>query len=599
MSDIARRLELLGDVLPLFLGHVKSVTDRNSIGSGIWTIYIRLYVALNEMIVPVRELKIRFSKREFSAAERECADLIKRVLLLFERWSTSSDEDLQNTASLLTVLEYPALQRICTDRIPPTLRRQSDQENQGTLSAIDQVTKSYDRLCSGVGYPKAVERLTEGTPPWCLREHLQILHDTLGKFWSCHCQDPHEGMLFLATHKPPGINGGAEFDLLFGSTQLPTWYEAQVLVTNPSTKNSRVECELYRLPRRKRNVEHVCKTIHKILPNSRLQLVIKDASLYETQSRGAVLKVANLIPSATLFDVLSGPTLNFECKIKFAVIVAYNFLYLCDGPWLPCPWDKRAIKFLESDQSSVIGEILRPLLAANFSATPTPSTLPEGRFHKDQARLALGILLLEIFEQQAIEGLRDEEEDCTDSDLLSTDTNLFTADRIFERIDWDVHEKYAEAVSACLDDADVDGKPWGHIDHCQYIYTRVIKPLEQELEDYCDISIADLDKMTRGDARAAEAATSKYLQTLSPMPPGAPPAQAHTPYPENMFMRPSQQEPRDHGLHVTKRQPHNDVLGGKNTARTDIARALPRSGTVLQALAPLSLYHVQSSNESR
>jgi hypothetical protein len=562
MSDIARRLDLLGAVLPSFKDHVKSITERLSKGSEMWIAHMELYMALSELIVPVRELKKRFSERDFSTAERECANLIKQVLSLLERWSAVSSGVLQNAASPATVLAYPSLQRIRADCTLHTLHHQSVQVCQSMQSAIDRVTKSYDRLCARVGYPEPIERLAESTTPWNLREHLQILHDTLGKFWSCDCQDPHEGMLFLATHRPHDMGGGAEFDLLFGSTQLSAWNEAQVFVSNPSTEYSRVGFEPYKLPRRKRNVEHVCRTIHKILPNSCLKLIVNDRSLYETQSRSAVLKIANLVPSATLLDVLSGPTLNFECKIKFAVILAYNFLYLCGSPWLPSPWDKRAIRFLGSDQSLVFGEILRPLLAANYSLAPTPDPLPEGLFHKDQARLALGILLLEVFEQQAIEELRVEAEDYADSDI---DANLFTAARVFEKIDWDVHEKYAEAVSACLDDAEIDGKPWGDDAHCQYIYTRVVKPLEQELEDYCDISIDDLDKLTRGTARAVEAATSNCLQTSSPA--RGPPAQANT--------------------------------TSSNDTSFNITRAESQCETVLEALTPLSLYHIRPCNENR
>jgi hypothetical protein len=60
--------------------------------------------------------------------------------------------------------------------------------------------------------------------------------------------------------------------------------------------------------------------------------------------------------------------------------------------------------------------------------------------------------------------------------------------------DWDVHEGYEKAILACLDDANVDGLPWGDIKHRSFIYDNVIQPLEKELEAQCNINVEELDQ---------------------------------------------------------------------------------------------------------
>lgn len=621
LTVVARHLKLLEVVLLFFRDHVKSITDNSPRGSNAWINHMSLYVTLNEMIVPAKELMNRFRERTWSTAETECGALTRRVLQLFENWSTVGNGTPLEPTPLAEVLEYPTLLRIEAGTFPK-LGRQSDQWIETTLIAFDQLAQSYGQLCSRVAYPAQVGSDAGKPPSWNIREHLQILHDTLKKFWTCQCQSPHEGMLFLATHRKPHDRGGTEFDLLFGSTTLPAWNEAQVFVATPLCQHTRTGFEPFRLPQRKQNIEHVCEAIHDLPPDSRLKLIVNGSSLWQTQTRDSILKVKNAIPSATFLDVLSGPTLNLACKIKFAVILAYNFLYLCGSSWLPCPWDKRAIKFLRSDQSLVFEEILRPLLAANYSASSVPDTLPAGRFHKDQARLALGILLIEIFEQQAIEGMRDEAKDCTSKGPLTTDINLFTADRVYENIPWDVHEGYKRAVLACLDKADVDEKPWDDVEHFQFIYTRVIKPLEQELEIYCGISIDDLDDTIRAHAEAAE----RPITRNSSEPPVASNASlAHSaddlystriettrsmdspkgfldivnsPRQASLVGAPDQQTYWTHETHVTTRPSLDSKCDAESTLET--CRATDVTNDILpHAMNPLSLYHVQSSNQDR
>lgn len=545
-APTARLLKLLAGVLPSFADHAKAIASDCTHGSKAWINHISIYTTLNDLAVSVEALKTRFRLRTWSVAEQECESSTRKLLQLLESWS-SDDDQSSKRKTLVSVLAYPKLERIRDGQATAkSLERQSEQQCIEILASLSQYSLSLDRLCSRPQTSTSVEKRTESTPSWDLRDHLQRLHDILKKFWNCQCQSSHEGMLFLATHRTDhDKRGGAEFKMLFGSSRSLAWNEAQVFVANPPRSTSSVQFEPnFRVPRRKNTIEHVCNIIHASKTNSRLNLIVNDGSLWQTPSRSCVLGIKNLTPSATFLDVLQGPILDFECKIVFAVIMAYNFLYLCGSSWFPCPWDKTAIKFLRSSHKFAFNEILRPLLAARYSECRSPDALPEGDIHDDQSRLALGVVLLEIFEQQSIEDLREHDDHAyDDQDCLTTDTNLHTANRVFENIQWDVHEDYASAVEACLDPADVDHSPWGDLEHCHFIYQRVIKPLESEMKAHCNISVDDLDQMIMGHRGTAAPATDPHVQASSELPVRDSPSRSFPETPGSDGSNPSQKQP--------------------------------------------------------
>lgn len=162
-----------------------------------------------------------------------------------------------------------------------------------------------------------------------------------------------------------------------------------------------------------------------------------------------------------------------------AVIFAHSLLYLCDSNWLNREWDKTQISFFSSAPDQLN---LKPYLMAQFQALEEEHDGSEMQLHPSPAILALGILLLELQIWGTIESRRISE-DLTEDGSVNVNTNLLTAERVFQEADGEIFENYRKAVRACLDCdfLDEDEVNFNDEGFRSLVYANIVAPLEREL----------------------------------------------------------------------------------------------------------------------
>jgi hypothetical protein len=244
-------------------------------------------------------------------------------------------------------------------------------------------------------------------------------------------------------------------------------------------------------PKRQEQVQTICASMKHLPARTRLNLLIEDDQMWQTRKTPCRLKTLDFNGTISLDDVYCGPTiLSAKAKITLAIVLANSVLQLYGSPWLPKGWDRKKFRFLRSKDQIM----LRPLLAADFRCIALVEPSPTDTLHKSPERLELGVLLLELFLQDTMENLRDPAEDLGCDEEVTADTQFFTASRVHEQHNWDVYERYSNAVAACLEcNSDSDGVDMGDRSYRQFLYDKVIGPLEDELSEQYNISPEEFD----------------------------------------------------------------------------------------------------------
>lgn len=173
-----------------------------------------------------------------------------------------------------------------------------------------------------------------------------------------------------------------------------------------------------------------------------------------------------------------------------AVIFAHALLHLCDGNWRKKEWDKTQISFFSSAPEQLN---LKPYLIAQFQAPEEECEDFEMQLHPSPAILALGILLLELQIWATIESRRIPD-DLTDDGSVNVNTNLLTAERVFQETDDEIFENYRKAVRACLDCDFLDEHEvnFNNEGFRSLVYANIVAPLERELYQGWKMSPSDL-----------------------------------------------------------------------------------------------------------
>ena len=226
----------------------------------------------------------------------------------------------------------------------------------------------------------------------------------------------------------------------------------------------------------KQPVTNLCPEVDKTKP-FRLNLNVSGESLHrlpETDPQFHGLE--NSEPISLAQGLLQNETeLDFKGKVCLAVVLSYALLDFCGEPWFPGGWTKHSIHLMQINDKLV----LRPALITKVSPAPQIGrNNPLAR--NDLKLLCHGILLMEIFRQEslaiAVKG---------GGEFASLKQS---AQKSFDAIKWDVHERYRQAVEACILDerltvlADSAGV---QNDFVQMFCNAVISPLEHECEALC------------------------------------------------------------------------------------------------------------------
>ena len=507
MEFANQNLTLLGCVVPFFQDGAGLASSRSAPESSRWMFFTELSTELLTLQMQLPNLIQRFHKPSIrpGVAEEECGQISRELLTLFEMSCT--DKNPKESLNGPQALSYPCLEELRRGR-------NTDPERciipYGSVSGGENLLKEFKKWNGQLGrlvrspyYDSKDKGECPTRPSWNVRELAKKLHAVTKEFWNCTCQgEAHDYMLFLSTQRTFTDNHSYIcFDMLFSTPGAgsESWKESRVWTMTPGKESSRVKFDISQntlqlAPVAKRQVSALCRHVSQIRPQTRVNVRLQDSKIYQTRPSASKLSQWEASPTATLEDIISGPAiLSIEGKLILAVLLAYSVLYHCGSDWLPSGWDKRSFRFLKCKDNFEF--LWRPLLPAGIPSSKYPNrNIIPGDIHTDTDRLQLGVLLLEIFLKKRIEDFR-EDEDVYDG-VVTTDTNFYTACRVHDECDWDVHEQFKNAIAACLDcEVETFNASFDNVDYCTFIYDQVIQPLEKELTALCHISSEELDSL--------------------------------------------------------------------------------------------------------
>ena len=187
-------------------------------------------------------------------------------------------------------------------------------------------------------------------------------------------------------------------------------------------------------------------------------------------------------PPVSLQDLLFRAKMGPVEKRELALICTYSLLLFHGSPWLSHGWGKSALSFfykLDGDP-----DYRRPFLSTRFEDPVRELGGHAGSevFHRNSNILALGILLIEIFNEKPIESWRNPAESATVTPSTEANTNFMVATRVVRKME---SSPSRSAIEACLM---IDWVSAGRkvrlkdLDTRVGFYDNVIEPIQEEME---------------------------------------------------------------------------------------------------------------------
>ncbi|KAK5457292.1 hypothetical protein LTS15_005073 [Exophiala xenobiotica] len=272
------------------------------------------------------------------------------------------------------------------------------------------------------------------------------------------------------------------------------WQESTILITsedNPSLSQPTVRFQVEEettsaplpmlSPKRDIETESLCNLIQRAhVEHSTLQIVFENGRLWQVRSRRNSLRIPRQ-KDITLKEFLSVPSSHIPLRERYilAVVLAHAALHGSGSSWLSEQWSKEHVSFFKKDDS-VRPDLRRPFLKIELDTDAANSNQAKNLWKVNSALESLGILLLEIASDNPIES-KYAKEDLNDDGQPNQYTNVTTALRLLDELEYDVVEGYKAAISACLD-AEMLSSENAEI-FSRAVYDRIVLPLERELEN--------------------------------------------------------------------------------------------------------------------
>lgn len=318
----------------------------------------------------------------------------------------------------------------------------------------------------------------KGPPSIQLRNLIANLYPVFQKHCQCGCPEEHDVKLCLKdSYESATLHPSLELDFLLSkdlSTSSPRdirWQEGNVLVTSQCLSSSGCHGPLQAL----------CEVFGPDLQNHSIALVLEDTSGQQCMKHHkTTLRKFQFLEASdpiSLAELLDGSTkLDPSEKRRLALVFAQSLLLYHDSDWISNGWTKEDICFFFKSEDEP--EVSRPFLSARFNNAPTTGNpFRRTNHHRNPSILALGILLIEIFNEKPIERWRTTKE----RKNPNAATMWMVADRVVKKMD---HSPFREAIEACLD---MNWVPAGRVAGLEDRETRagllenVIMPLKQEI----------------------------------------------------------------------------------------------------------------------
>ncbi|KAF2660412.1 hypothetical protein K491DRAFT_754747 [Lophiostoma macrostomum CBS 122681] len=502
-------LQVLGDVLPLFEETLNKAARVAPAESHEWMYFIELRAQFRTLEMHLPHLS-KLAERRLS-----CLQILRSILSFLE-------EALETPGSSpgASVFAFPSLERLREDgtaflgNSQSTIRYHSPVESERSLEHFDIWTKKLERL---IKYPTTESGprnigSNASRPSSLIRDMAKEFMAVAENRWQCECSSPHDLMLFVKTYRD--IKDGDDhvlFKMLFAtkSQNQDKWREGNVYVMLPSLGGASIAFDLPRkAPRTREPLPDLCTHLNNTSQSTSVNMRLQNAQFHQTRRSRPQFRLWDAIPGQTVGELLlRRPILSAQSKILLAVLVSYSVLHFHNTSWLPFGWDNTYFYVPTPDNLSPFA--LRPLLVSNIGPKEPNRSYTASTIHKHPDLLQLGIVLLEIFVKEPIEELC-KAEDLGPEGKLDSDVNFYTADRVYDDHEWDVHEDYKAAVAACLRcDIPITGPPYDNLEYARYIYEQIIIPLEREFKALCNLDIDRLDEKVdeatfNDNARAAQ-----------------------------------------------------------------------------------------------
>lgn len=230
--------------------------------------------------------------------------------------------------------------------------------------------------------------------------------------------------------------------------------------------------------RRDVDSESLCSLLREALESGAdLRIALEKEKLWQLGSALATWKIREQ-SGTPLKSFLPDSPQNWRLRERsiLAVILSHAVLHCTESPWLCNNWSKEHVIFFRKE-SSMEFEFNQPFLKIDFqqeNTDPVRSDLLS--VHGNPTILALGILLLEIYTQTALEDRHQEHQ--LPGEQTNANTKLTTAMRFLKELEGDLRLKYRQAVKECLywNEVHLEGDNLR-----QEIYERIVEPLEREL----------------------------------------------------------------------------------------------------------------------
>ncbi|PYH87358.1 hypothetical protein BO71DRAFT_393611, partial [Aspergillus ellipticus CBS 707.79] len=423
----------------------------------------------------------------------------------------------------------------------------ADGDQYGTVSRFSQCARDLDRLCIDDTHLIPPKRHKRQPSFETTRALARLLYECVADHWQCECNSCHGSMLYLQTHcRQEPSRAHLDFNMLFTRSSATSykWYDGVVNVTLPDPSSSsvlppsqgglgadsspkvtiRYSLTAEPSPPRQRGV--VVGSICLALPASNLSILnlgIQGGQISKRQPPRERAAAPTYNQAVSLGEILQmTPPLPLKLRRILAVVIAHSALQLFDTRWLPSTLTSTRVIFMQTDRGQVVP---RPLLAARLSE-PTSREVDEADLqdlaHSSPFVLSLGIILLELWFGKHISELRDATDMAPDG-VEDPNTDLFTAQRLWEQSEWDMHTQYRNAVGACLNEDDSVPENPSAASLCRWLYEKVVSPIENQLADEFNTNIEDVDNLLFSmgktkDRRAIGLAQQKHLLNRSKRP---------------------------------------------------------------------------------
>jgi hypothetical protein len=341
-------------------------------------------------------------------------------------------------------------------------------DSDGLLELLNQLaTVMLDGSNEKQPPPEAVQLSSRAKPP--LAPLVFNLFSIMAKHWHCArtCRGSHQAALALFTNRTVSVSDetAASFSLLLSRPMPPPtsgthWKEACItiresLFVNPDKftavlqllTSPRPEAPVHialpgSTPRIGTRVPDLCATLRDSTRG--LRLSVDGVSLYrsvgESQAQAQMKSFERCKPVSFAKGFLENDAeLSFEGKICLAAVLSYAFLDFCGKPWFPGGWTKDNL-YLMQDAESLF---LRPFLVTDVLSGKDKPRTETNREVLSTKLLHHGILLLEIFQQDALRG------PCSGQGKPAAPLKP-RAQEWFASTEWDVFERYRDAADACI-----------------------------------------------------------------------------------------------------------------------------------------------------